>query len=220
MSVALSRANRRYGDLRRPPALAYAFLLVLPAGCDRAPAPAPEYRPGAAGTVDHALCLLGFQAVPLRELSTGHHLVEVSVNGRKAAFVLDTGANMSVVHSARAAELGIQPGRTGEDSVAIPGARLAGRSRVEGLALGSVPIRQTSIVTADLGQLLATLSTVSGTTVHGLVGQDIMKEHRAVIDVARSLLYLMVEDRDPAPVDPSACTNDGVHESRGGAAKQ
>lgn len=205
MSAAPPSAGQRVVRYRRAATLATTFLLALPAGCDRAPAPAPEYRPGAAGTVDHALCLLGFEAVPLRELSTGHHLVEVTVNGRRAAFVLDTGANMSVVHSGLAKGLGIEPGRTGEESVAIPGARLAGRSRVEGLAIGPVPIRQNSIVTADLGQLLATLSTVSGATVHGLIGQDIMKEHRAVIDVTRSLLYLMVEDRDPAPVEASEC---------------
>lgn len=198
--------QRRLARIRRAVSMATAFLLLLPGACDRAPAPAPDYRPGEAGTVDHALCLLGFEAIPLRELSTGHHLVQVTVNGRKAAFVLDTGANMSVVHSGLAADLGIEPGRTGEDSVAIPGARLAGRSRVEGLVLGPVPIRQNSIVTADLGRLLTTLSTVSGTTVHGLIGQDIMKEHRAVIDVARSLLYLMVEDRDPAPVEAFECT--------------
>lgn len=204
-------------------ALPAAFLLAL-AGCERvqapAPAPSPDYRPEDAGTVDHALCLLGFEAVPLRELSTGHHLVEARINGHDAAFILDTGANMSVVHAWLAAELGISPGRSGEDSVAIPGARLAGRARVDGFALGQVPIRQTSIVTADLGQLLTTLSSVSGTKVYGLIGQDVMKEHRAVIDVARSLLYLMVEDRDPAPIDASACTADGAAERQDDAADQ
>jgi hypothetical protein len=56
-----------------------------------------------------------------------------------------------------------------------------------------------------LGQLLTMLSSVTGTTVYGLIGQDVMKEHRGVIDVDRSLLFLMDADRDPAPVDPGKC---------------
>ena len=53
-----------------------------------------EYRPEEAGTVDHALCLLGFTAIPLREArGTGHHLVVATVNGKDGVFILDTRAN-------------------------------------------------------------------------------------------------------------------------------
>ena len=188
-------------------AIACAALIALSA-CDRAtaPVPAPDYRPEEAGTVDHALCLLGFEAVPLRELATGHHLVDVNVNGRSAAFILDTGANMSVVHAPLAGALGIDAGRTGARSIAVPGGRVAGQGGVDSLSIGGVPIRQANLVVADLGQLLSTMSSVSGETVHGLIGQDIMKEHRAVIDVARSILYLIEADREPAPVDSGRCT--------------
>ncbi len=66
-------------------------------------------------------------------------------------------------------------------------------------------VRQNRVVTADLGQLLRTLGQVSGTTVYGIVGQDVLKEHRAIIDVARPMLYLMAADRDPAPVPAERC---------------
>ncbi len=89
-------------------ALALAAL-VLVGGCRQEAAPAPDYRPGEAGTVDHALCLLGFTAVPVREISTGHHLVQAAINGRRGEFVLDTGANMTVIDTAHLANFGLSP---------------------------------------------------------------------------------------------------------------
>ena len=69
-------------------AILLGVLLAGASACDaatlQAPGPEPEYRPGEAGTVDHALCLLGFTAVPLRRTrATGHHLVEARLNGRE-----------------------------------------------------------------------------------------------------------------------------------------
>jgi hypothetical protein len=180
--------------------------LILASGCRDASSPAPEYRPTEAGTVDHALCLLGFAAVPVREIRTGHHLVEATINGRSGDFVLDTGANMSVIDRAHLAHFGISP-----DSGAVGGAVGVGavgqarRVSIEGFRVGSVRIRQGRVVTSDLGQLLTTLGQATGTTVNGIIGQDVLNEHRAIIDVARPMLYLMEEDRDPAPVPAERC---------------
>ncbi|HEX8511906.1 MAG TPA: hypothetical protein VF688_02225 [Allosphingosinicella sp.] len=40
---------------------------------------------------------------------------------------------------------------------------------------------------------------------HGIIGHDVRKEHRAVIDVERPLLYLIEADEDPAPVAAERC---------------
>ena len=91
-----------------------AALVAAAAGCDapvseKAP---PDYRPEEAGTVDHALCLLGFTAIPLRSArTTGHHLVSASINGREGVFVLDTGANVSVIDSDHAGQFGLGGGK-------------------------------------------------------------------------------------------------------------
>lgn len=180
--------------------------LFLVFGCNQPTGPAPEYRPEEAGTVDHALCLLGFTAVPVREVSTGHHLVEATINGKKGEFVLDTGANMTVVERSHLQSFGISP-----DSGAVGGALGIGaggqatRPAIKSLSVGPVQIRQNRLVGASLGQLLKTLGAVSGTTVHGIIGQDVLNEHRAIIDVQRPMLYLMEEDRDPAPVPAQRC---------------
>ena len=184
-----------------------ATLLLLAAACDQVgTAPTPEYRPEEAGTVDHALCLLGFTAVPVREVVTGHHLIEATINGRTGDFVLDTGANMTVLDRSHLLDFAIQPG-TGDvgGAVGIGGGGQARRVRIDGFSIGGIDLRQGRIVTSDLGALLTTLGRASGRTVNGIIGQDVLKEHRAIIDVARPMLYLMVRDRDPAPVPAERC---------------
>lgn len=193
-----------------------AIALLASAGCKETLTQTAEYRPGEAGTVDHAMCLLGFTGVPLRELMTGHHLVDVDLNGRKGTFVLDTGANKSVLHAGYAEQLGIGEGTAMPGAaIGLGGAMKARQVRIERMEIGSVPIRQTRVMTADLSQLTNLLGPLSGDTIYGLIGQDVMKEHRAVIDVSRPILYLIEADEDPAPVPAERCRE----ERRGGGNK-
>jgi hypothetical protein len=188
------------------PALLLAALALT--ACDRLPTgKQAAYQPQEAGTIDQAMCLLGFSAVPLRTLATGHHLVDGTLNGRPATFVLDTGANVSVVHAPAAAEFGLGKGRgLPGAAIGLGGAMKATQVAMESLKLGNVPIRQTRIMTSDLSQITRVLGRMSPKPIHGIIGQDVMKEHRAVIDVPAPLLYLMAEDRDPAPVPLERCT--------------
>lgn len=167
---------------------------------------APDYRPEEAGTVDHAMCLLGFTAVPLREVRTGHHLVEAQVNGRTGRFILDTGANASVVDREFAAELGLTGPSTGfGGAIGVGGGGQARQVGIGSMTIEGMPIRQSRLVVAELGQILDMLNRVAGVKVYGILGQDVLNEHRAIIDVARPMLYLMAEDRKPAPVPAERC---------------
>ncbi len=188
-------------------ATASAVAALLLASCRQPDSgPSPEYHPEEAGTVDHALCLLGFTAIPVREVSTGHHLIEATINGEPGEFVLDTGANMTVIDLSHIGRFGISPGSGAVGgAIGVGGGGQARRSSIESFRVGPMQVRQSRVVTADLGQLLRTLGQVSGTTIYGIVGQDVLKEHRAIIDVARPMLYLMEEDRDPTPVPAERC---------------
>jgi Aspartyl protease len=191
--------------------LAAAATLALPA-CDSvapraAEAPKVDYRPEEVGTVDHALCLLGFTAVRLGEArSTGHHLVRAAVNGKEGVFVLDTGANLSVIDVDHAAFFGLAAarGRPG-GATGLGGSNVARQVAIESLTLSGVKVRQRRMVVTDLGSIGDALAPLSGGAVHGIIGQDVLKEHRAVIDVERPLLYLIEADEDPAPVPAERC---------------
>ncbi len=186
-----------------------AALFAAAAGCDApiSQSAAPDYRPEEAGTVDHALCLLGFTAIPLRSArTTGHHLVSASINGREGVFVLDTGANVSVIDSDHAGRFGLGGGKASAGgAMVLGGANAARQVGIESLSLGGIAIRQRRMVLTDLGPLGDALAPLAGGAVHGLIGQDVLKEHRAVIDVERPLLYLIAGDQEPGPVPAERC---------------
>ena len=205
---------------RRPLALLPLLPLLLVAACEQGGGPfrrsdenVAEYRPEEAGTVDHALCLLGFSAVPVRTVNPGHHLIEASINGQSGNFVLDTGANVTVISASQVERFGL----SSDANVLGPGAaRPAGafgnarQVSIDSFQIGPITVRQSHIVTADIDQLLGALGTISGSEVSGIIGQDVLNEHRAIIDVSRPMLYLMEEDRDPAPVAADRCLSAGT----------
>ena len=145
--------------------------------------------------MDHALCLLGFWVVPVREVDPGHHLIEATINGRTGQFVLDTGANLTVVTTSQAERFGLSSSDSGgllAGRVLPAGA--SGNARqvaIDGFAIGPITVRQKRILIADLDPLLAALGRASGQEIAGIVGQDVLTEHRAIIDVAWPMLYLM-----------------------------
>lgn len=195
------------------------ILLSIPACQDGAgTSPSPEYDPTQAGSVDQAMCLLGFEAVPLRQVQPGHHLVEATINGRAARFVLDTGANVTVIDRSLAEEfdLSARAGLFGGEGALPQGAGRASQAGLDSFAIGPITIRQRTVVLADVGQLLGALGQVAGEDVAGLIGQDVMNEHRAIIDVARPMLYLMEEDRAPGPVPAERCGITSGEAGRGG----
>lgn len=201
-----------------PTRLAAALILLSLAGCEQVLTKTAAYEPAKAGSVDQAMCLLGFTAIPLRELLTGHHLVQARLNGKPASFVLDTGANRTVLHAPFAAEFGLEgkPIAVG-GAIGIGGSVKASQATLQSLAIGGIDIRQRRIMMTDLTQVTKLLSPISGTRVYGIIGQDVLKEHRAVIDVAKPLLYLVREDRRPAPVAVEQCTTETRAPAKAGA---
>ena len=191
-------------------AIVAAFLSLVLAGCAQAPTQAAvEYRPEEAGTVDHAMCLLGFAGIPLSEVTTGHLLADATLNGRDALFVIDTGANVSVLHAPFAESFGIvaDPSVSG-GAIGIGGGGEARQAPIERLRIGPVDIRLESLILADLSPIANLLGPISGGTIHGVIGQDVLGEHRAVIDVSRPILYLIEADEDPAPIPAERCRPD------------
>jgi hypothetical protein len=203
--------------MKYSPIVALVGLFAVSA-CDGVVAPTSgvEYRPELAGTVDHAMCLLGFSASPVVQLVTGHQLVNGTLNGKPATFVLDTGANVSVIHQPYAADFGLTPQRgvTGA-AVGLGGGMKATRASVETLQIADVQIRQRHLMIADLSQLESILGRLTRSPIHGIVGQDVLREHRAVIDVARPMLYLRKEKTPPAPVPVERCQGAGDAETDG-----
>ncbi len=195
--------------MMRPSHFAMTCVLLI-SGCEEFTPPVSPtpvaYQPELAGTVDHAMCLLGFKGIPMRTIATGHQLVDGSLNGRAVTLVVDTGANVSVVHAAHADMFGLAPrAGLGGSAIGLGGALRATQSRVGSFEIGGLAIAQPNLMVADLSQLEALLARLSGAPVHGILGQDVMKIHHAVIDAAKPMLYLQEATAIPRPISADLC---------------
>ena len=103
-------------------------------------------------------------------------------------------------------------GRAG-GATGLGGSNLARQVSIESLAFGKIRLRQRRMVVTDLGSIGDALAPLSGGAVHGIIGQDVLKEHRAVIDVKRPLLYLIEADEEPKPVAAGRC-REGLRSKR------
>ena len=89
--------------------------------------------------------------------------------------------------------------RAGLASVSMPPPPKARLVTIRSLEVGRVAVALNDIAVADLSQRTTTLSSIVGRTVSGIIGQDVLLKHHAVIDVAGSTLYLMADGRVPTP---------------------
>jgi hypothetical protein len=176
------------------------------ATCRQAPSEAAPAFAGQVRSVDHALCLLDFTGIRLQTLPTGHHTVDVVLNGKPATFIIDSGANVTILNSTFVKEFGVGPATSFPGpALGAGGAMSAQLVGIKQLRIGGVPIRIDRIAAADLGRVLDLLRPGAGKPIHGIIGQDVLVEHRAVLDVARASLYLIAEDYEPAAVAPTRC---------------
>jgi len=146
--------------------VAVAALLATSAGCLAAPAHACEpIEPGAASV-----------AGAIRKDTAGRPVALININGQGPfRFIIDTGANRSVLSEALAARLGLNP--AGESVVhSIDGSELARLVNLESLSFGSLHLSQGDTPVLDSPMLDGE---------QGLLGVDGMSGRLLHIDFAK-----------------------------------
>jgi len=134
----------------------------------------------------------GYSPVSLGKLPTGHETLEVEINGVKGRFILDSGAGASVVHTAYAAKYGLNS-PTSDDNRTATGAgghTAISRHPIDSLSLGGAVMDQKQVSIMDLGGVVAAIKAATGEEIDGVIGQDILTRHDAVIDISKQTLYL------------------------------
>lgn len=133
----------------------------------------------------------GFDRIPLKRLASNHYKLLLKVNGRKAHFILDTGASASCLDQDLAQLYGLSPN---QDEIMATGAGSSNfathqADNVE-LKIGALVIGKQSLIVLDLSHVNHALSEVDEEAVEGILGADLLKARRAVIDYGRNCLYL------------------------------
>ncbi|HMJ94074.1 MAG TPA: retroviral-like aspartic protease family protein [Allosphingosinicella sp.] len=169
-------------------ALAPAILLTAAAFGLAAPArSAPTCRPG-------------FAPIPMTALPSGHHSVSVMLNGKAAVFLVDTGAGATIIHTPYLARFALSRG-AGAGTATNPTGKLRfDPVAVKGFAVGGTKTRLDKIYAMDISYLVDAVSAASSQRVEGLVGQDVLRDQKAIVDLDQSILYLA----DPDSTCPDA----------------
>lgn len=162
------------------------LLAAIAAGAALALASPIVARP-AQQTVGQLLTGQRYAAIPMRRLPSNHQVVSVSVNGRQALFLVDSGAAGTVIDANQLNRFGIGGSLREGSGIGAGGAIRVSLHKLDSFRIGGQPVPLGQIVSTDLSGIIAGLRAGD---VAGVLGQDVLTRHSGVIDVRGGMLYL------------------------------
>ncbi len=147
--------------------------------------------------INKTLVEAGYISVPLRQNITGQLIVSAAINGMEGAYILDTGAGTTVIDSTRAGYLNVH--FNDEETVQTGGG--VGGHGIENVPSYNNKIRMSDFVVEDLTVAVMSLETAwaslasvgANDELFGIIGFDILKAGKAIIDYGSMTLYLKKE---------------------------
>jgi hypothetical protein len=136
-------------------------------------------------TVREMLELRGYQSFEF-DIIGNHIFVEGELNGKKAKFLVDTGAQTSLLHLASAKADGIEVGPMDQTIYGIGGKTMAGVAQVPILKLGDAVIENRKILAADI---FANSPGAAG-GYDAIFGADFLRELDTVISYREGRMFL------------------------------
>lgn len=148
---------------------------------------------GKDNALDTFLANKGFTKLCFQKLASQHAIVEVSVNGFKSNFIIDSGASVSVINNSDVSKFRLIPasGIANVQATGVGGKVTTQSFMLDIFKIDQLKIKNKHIVAMDLSHIVDALTTVSDKEINGVIGQDILTRHKAVIDIASNTLYLM-----------------------------
>ena len=133
----------------------------------------------------------GYTKVKLHFTKTNHFELKAIINGVKGRFILDTGASNSCVGFAFADTFNLKV-EDSEVKAAGAGAidMLTQVSKKNIVKIGKWKSKRTSLILFDLTHVNTALANHDANLVDGIIGADILKKTKAVIDYNKKYLYL------------------------------
>jgi|SRR5699024_7467446 len=117
----------------------------------------------------------------------GLPFIEIEINGNKAEFLLDTGANMSYINSKKIGDFGILINRN------APGVNLTGVGGSGGITSGvykfNIKKNDTTELPNNINFRTTDLSNI-GIKVDGIIGSDYLRKNNALIDYKTNIVTL------------------------------
>lgn len=126
--------------------------------------------------------------------ATGYHLfLNVSVNGKRCRFLLDTGASHSVVdkaffekHFGKRSLKTVKQSTTGLHSSTTE----SHYGKIKDLKIGALLIKQFMAAAIDLNHVNSTYASLKKPKIHGILGSDILLSKKMIVDYGQSKLII------------------------------
>jgi len=133
----------------------------------------------------------GYLKIKLKLTKTNHFEVKTSINGIQGLFILDTGASSSCVGFEAIERFGLKV-KDSEIKAAGAGATnmLTQISKKNRLKIGRWKNEKTALILFDLTHVNTALTNHNAKPVDGIIGADILKKGKAIIDYEKKYLYL------------------------------
>lgn len=132
--------------------------------------------------------------VKLTLTKTNHFEVVASVNNIEGRFILDTGASSTCIGFDCVSHFNLD---TEDSEIKAAGAGAINMttqiSKRNKLAIGDWQLKKLKIVLFDLTHVNAALTQHDALPVHGIIGADVLKRGKAIIDYQKKSLYLGVK---------------------------
>lgn len=133
----------------------------------------------------------GYTKIKLRFTKTNHFEINATINGVKGLFILDTGASSSCV-GFEAAETFKLKAKDSDVKAAGAGATdmLTKISTKNTLKIGKWKKNKVALILFNLTHVNMALTQHNAKPVDGIIGADILKKSKAIIDYDKKYLYL------------------------------
>ncbi|OIQ23244.1 retropepsin-like aspartic protease [Lacinutrix sp. MedPE-SW] len=133
----------------------------------------------------------GYKKIKLKLTKTNHFEIKAKVNGVKGLFILDTGASSSCI-GFKDIERFKLAAKDSDIKAAGAGATdmLTQISSKNTIMIGRWKKTKVNLVLFDLTHVNTALTTHNAKPVNGIIGADILKKGKAIIDYNKKYLYL------------------------------
>ncbi len=142
-------------------------------------------------SLKHYLKEQGYTPIKLKLTKTNHFELRATINGVKGLFILDTGASNSCIgfESKKTFNLSVQ-----DSDVKAAGAGATDMttqiSKQNNIKIGKWKQKKMALVLFNLVHVNTALTNHNANPVDGIIGADILKKAKAIIDYDKKYLYL------------------------------
>ena len=132
----------------------------------------------------------GYSSVKLIFLRTKHYLIEAKVNGIKGKFILDTGASNSCICTSLENKFKVISQKSNKKASSA-NSEMAHTmiSKSNAIHIGKWEDK-INLITFDMSHINNALSEKKIDPIDGIIGADILKKSRAILDYKSNKLYL------------------------------